>query len=88
MTVSIPQLRDKAVQLEPSIRIGKNGVTSGILNEIQVLLEKKELVKIKILQGSLEQSQKEELIREVVGKTGALLVQQVGLTFTLYRAKE
>ncbi len=88
MVVSIPQLRDKAVHLEPSVRIGKNGVTSGIINEIHALLDKKELVKIKILQGSLEQSQKEELVKEVVEKTGARLVQQVGLTFTLYRAKE
>jgi RNA-binding protein len=88
MTVSIPKLRDKAVHLEPSVRIGKNGITSGILSEIGVLLDKKELVKIKILQGSLEQSQKEELVKEVVEKTGALLVQQVGLTFTLFKAKE
>lgn len=85
--LSIQQLRDKAVHLEPSVRIGKNGLTSGIVNEIKALLGKHQLVKAKILQGALEQEQKEELIGKVVGETGAILVQQVGLTFTLYKQK-
>lgn len=84
---SISKLRDSAVHLEPSVRIGKNGLTTGIVNDIKALLDKRHLIKIKILQGALEQEQKEELIGKVVEETGAILVQQVGLTFTLYKQK-
>jgi RNA-binding protein len=87
VTPSISQLRNKAVLLEPSVRIGKNGITSGIIQEIRSLLDKRGLVKIKILKGALEQEQKEELVEKTVKGTESILVQQVGLTFTLYKQK-
>ncbi len=85
MMESIAKLRDKAVHLDPAVRIGKNGITPGIIQEIRILLEKRQLVKVKILQGALEQEQKEKMVETIVKETQATLVQAVGLTFTLYK---
>ena len=83
---NISALRNAAVLLEPCLRIGKNGVTGGIIAEVSVLLKKRQMIKIKILKGALEQQSKEEIIARLVKESGAVLVNSVGLTFTLYKS--
>ncbi len=83
----LSSLRSKAILLEPSVRIGKNGLTPGVVQEISVLLDKRKLVKVKMLRSSLEEAEKQKLIDMAIKETGAMLVQAVGMVFTLYREK-
>lgn len=81
---NIPALRDQARSIEPLLRIGKNGLTPGVVNEIVAQLKKKRLVKIKLLKAFIEGKDKKEAGRELAEKTGAILVQQVGFVVVLY----
>ena len=93
---TISALRKRALLLEPAVRVGKKGLTPSVISEIDALLSKRGLVKVKMLRASLggESSDdepeipvlsKDELSVEGAKKTHSILVQQVGLTFTLYR---
>jgi len=97
---TLSSLRKRAALLEPTVRIGKKGLTPSLISEIDTRLSKLGLVKIKILRASLGSDDedhdgskapsqtyltKDELIQDVVKKTNSALVQQVGMVFTLYR---
>lgn len=73
--------------LQPGARIGKNGLTPAVLHEIDALLDRKKLLKVKMLKASFGLKEKQIIIDEVVSHTGALLVQSVGMVFTLYRER-
>src|SRR3989344_717916 len=81
----LPVLRSRAMLLEPAVRIGKNGLTPAVIREIDALLDKRKLVKIKLLKSSMETAEKQQLITAAAKETGALLVQSAGMTFALYR---
>ncbi len=81
---SLAELRKKSRLLPPIIRIGKNGLTQQQLSEIKKLLEKKKIIKIKMLK-SADLSKKEEVIKEVVEKTNSRLVSKIGNTFTIHK---
>ena len=78
-------LKEKARSLDPVVRIGKNGVTSGILEEIKTHLKKRKLIKIKMIRSCFENTDKESVKRLILEKTGAELVSQVGFTLTIYK---
>ena len=80
-------LRKLAHNLDPLVYIGKSDVTENIINEIDTLLESRELVKVKIQESSLlEPKETANALAEVLG---AEYVQAIGRKFTLYRrAKE
>lgn len=82
---SVPSLRSRAMLLNPAVRIGKHGLAPAVIREINALLDKRRLVKIKLLKSSMETGEKHQLISAAAKETGALLVQSVGMTFTLYR---
>lgn len=72
-----------AMELEPSVYIGKNEITDNVIKEIDNYLEAHELVKVK-LQESVEMSPK-DVANEVAEKLGAEYVQAIGRKFVLYR---
>ncbi len=78
------QLRSKAKNLEPILRIGKNGLTEHVLNELIKLLKKKKLIKIKLLKSAVNKNKK-ELINNLVEKTDSELIEAVGNVIVLYR---
>ncbi len=89
-TENIKQLREKAKVLEPSVRIGKNGLTDSIIAEISKHLKKKKLVKVKMLRAFLdgrEKSFKKEAAAEIAKKTGSELIDLTGFALVLYRTK-
>ena len=45
-------LRGLAQKLDPVVQIGKGGVTPAVLNGLELVLEKRELVKVRLLQNS------------------------------------
>lgn len=79
-------LLDRAKKLEPVLRIGKNGLTPGVVSEIKKQLLKKKLIKIKFLKPALEGKSRKEFAAEVVLKTDSELVQQVGFVIVLKKA--
>ena len=80
-------MRKLAHNLDPLVFIGKSDVTENIINEIDTLLELRELVKVKIQESSLLEPK--ETANELAEVLGAEFVQAIGRKFTLYRrAKE
>lgn len=78
----LKELRAKSHTLEPILQIGKDGLTDGVVKEVQVQLKKRKLVKVKLLPAAGE---RERLTRELVEKTQAELVRQVGRIVVLYK---
>ena len=76
-------LKGLAHELEPMVMIGKEDLTDNIINELDVNLEKRELVKVKIQDGSALKPK--ESANELAEKLGADFVQAIGKKFVIYR---
>ena len=83
---TIKELRKEAKSLEPIIRIGKGGIKESLINEILKALKNRKLIKIKILKTI--KSEKEDIISQIIQKTGARLVEKVGNVVVIYRESE
>lgn len=80
-------LRKLANNIDPSVLIGRQNLTENVINEIDVALDTKELVKVKLQEGSTLKPK--DVANEVAEKLHAEFVQAIGRKFTLYRkAKE
>ena len=76
-------LRGLGNALEPTMQIGKDGISENSINGLELLLEARELVKVKVLRNC-ELSSK-EVCKLVCEKTGADPVQVIGAVFIIYR---
>ncbi|MAC96991.1 MAG: YhbY family RNA-binding protein [Euryarchaeota archaeon] len=66
-------------ELVVSVRVGRNGLTDAIFNELTDQLNKRKLVKIKANKGILEgSSDRTSLFSEIAEKTESVLVFQRG----------
>jgi RNA-binding protein len=72
---------------EPVIRIGKNGITSDLMKEINRELNRSKTVKIKILKTGLQEKTADEIALVASEKTSSDLIEVRGHTFILYRKK-
>ena len=72
-----------AHELEPTVYIGKAGLTENIVKEMSIGLEHRELVKVKLQEGC-DLSPK-ETANELADLLKAEFVQAIGRKFTLYR---
>jgi len=72
---------------KPIIQIGKNGVSQKLLKEIEKQLDKKEMVKIKILQSALDEEGAKEIASKIAEETVSSLVEVRGHTFMLYKRR-
>ncbi|MEM4268026.1 MAG: YhbY family RNA-binding protein [Candidatus Woesearchaeota archaeon] len=79
----------KPSHIEPTVRIGKNGLTLGVVDEIKKQLKARGIVKIKLLRSSLKK------ILEIKGfglelaeKTGSFLKETRGHTIVLMKRKK
>jgi RNA-binding protein len=79
------ELRSKGKSLDPSVRIGKNGLSEGAISEINKLLKIRKLIKIKILNSALHEIERKEFVKNLVEKTGAELIESVGFVVVLYK---
>jgi len=75
-------LRAEAHHLEPSVRVGKEGLTAGLLAAIDQALEAHELIKIRFVALKEE---KAIAIPEIEGRTGSACVGVVGHVGIFYR---
>lgn len=77
------QLRALAHHLSPIFQIGKSGITPEMVKGIIDSLEKRELIKVSILQNCDED--KNELATTLSERTSSNLVQLIGNTIVLYK---
>ncbi len=76
-------LKSLANNLKPLAQIGKSGISDGLINQLDKLLEDHELVKINVLQNSPDEAK--NMTEEILNRTGAEFVQQIGSKITIYR---
>lgn len=80
-------LKSKAHDLKPVVLLGGNGLTEGVLAEIDQALDHHELIKIKV--PGEDREQKVLVMDAIVRETKAEKVQVIGKTLVLFRpAKE
>ena len=80
-------LRGIAHDLKALLQIGGKGVSPAFLAELEEVLERHELVKVKV--AAEDREARDTLIDELVQASGGALVQRIGHVAVLYRpAKE
>jgi RNA-binding protein len=88
MIKSKKQLKDEGKQLDPTIRIGKSGLSEGTLSEISKQLNSKKIIKIKFLNNYIYGKDKKEEIQKITDATNSELIEVKGSVFLIYRAKK
>lgn len=81
------RIKRRLSEEKPTIQIGKNGASQESLKEIEKQLEKKKMVKIKILQSALKEKEAKQIASKIAEQTEASLVEVRGHTFMLYKRK-
>ncbi|MBI5975773.1 ribosome assembly RNA-binding protein YhbY [Staphylococcus canis] len=79
-------LRSEAHHIDAIFQIGKSGINQNMITQIDETLEKRELIKIHILQNNLDD--KKELAEALSTATNSHLVQLIGSMIILYRESE
>lgn len=80
---NIKQLKKESHHLNPIFQVGKNGVTDNFIEQINDVLEKRELIKISVLQNCLED--KDDIAEEISKNTESNIVSIIGNTIIIYR---
>ena len=78
-------LKAKAHKLDPVVQIGAKGLTDEVVAEIERALNAHELIKVRA--ASAERDERDAMLQDMCGRTGAEQVQQVGKVFVIYRKK-
>lgn len=89
MNISTKQkqfLKGLAHSLKPIVQLGNNGLTEGVVAEIDLALSHHELIKVKV--PTDERDLKKSIIDAIVRETQAFQVQIIGHTVVLYRPSE
>jgi RNA-binding protein len=79
-------LRSKAHHLKPIFQVGKIGVNDNMIVQINEALEKRELIKVSILQNCMED--KDNIAEQLQDGTHAEIVQIIGNNIVLYKESE
>jgi RNA-binding protein len=76
-------LRSLAHHLTPIFQVGKGGTNDHLVRHIEEALERRELIKVSILNNCLDDRQ--EIAAELADSAGAELVQLIGGVIVLYK---
>ncbi|KAA8728338.1 MAG: ribosome assembly RNA-binding protein YhbY [Ewingella americana] len=76
-------LKGLAHPLKPVVMLGNNGLTEGVLAEIELALQHHELIKVKV--AAEERETKTLIVDAIVRETKASNVQVIGNILVLYR---
>ena len=79
-------LRKLAHNLEPIVRIGKDGIDENVLKSIAEVVKKRELIKVKILQNSSVEIDR-EMADEIARDTKSVFVDRIGKILILFKPK-
>jgi len=89
MTLSNKQkqyLKGLSHPLKSIVQLGGNGLTEGVLAEIESALDHHELLKVKI--PSDDKEEKQLIMDAILRETGALKVQSIGHVLVLFRQSD
>ncbi len=75
------------IELKTTIRIGKNGITPSLIEEIKKQLRREKKVKIKMLGSFVKGEDKKQIADKIALKTNSKLVRMVGFVFALEKGK-
>ena len=70
---------------QPSVRIGKSGITENLIEEIAAQLATKDIVKIKINRGLFERAQIDDVWKHLADETNSTIVSARGNVCVLWR---
>ncbi|MCT1903842.1 ribosome assembly RNA-binding protein YhbY [Oceanobacillus sojae] len=76
-------LRSESHHIKPIFQVGKDGVNENMITQIGEALEKRELIKVSILQNCSED--KNVVAEQISGGTESEVVQVIGSTIILYK---
>lgn len=76
-------LKREAHGLKPVVMIGNNGLTEGVIAEIDIALNYHELIKVKI--AAEERETKKLIAAAIVRESQSAPIQLIGSVLTLYR---
>lgn len=71
-------------EIDPTVHVGKEGLTDGIVLEVKAQLKRAKLVKVRVLPAASQD--KDELAEELASRTGAKVVETRGFTVLLSEA--
>ena len=78
-------LRGLAHALKPVVQMGAKGLSDALMAELDIALNDHELIKVKL--AAEDREARDALLPELVGRSGATLVQRIGNVAVLYRAR-
>jgi RNA-binding protein YhbY len=78
------QIKKETQTLEPAIRIGKNGLSPTVLEEIKKYIMKHKYIKVKILKSV---SSQDEELKSQLEQHGYKIIRHVGNSLTIAHAK-
>jgi len=79
-------LKGLAHPLKPVVQLGANGLTEGVIAEIESALKHHELIKVKVPTDDREE--KALIMDAIIGETKSLKVQSIGHVLVIYRASD
>ncbi|WP_190600507.1 ribosome assembly RNA-binding protein YhbY [Candidatus Vesicomyidisocius sp. SY067_SCS001] len=77
-------LRSKSHNLKPIVMVGQHGLNESVLVELEITMDKHELLKIKIRMD--KRAEKQKIIDKIINTYHAYLVQVIGNIVVIYRA--
>jgi len=87
MTKRTQKLKKEAFALNPTVKIGKEGVTESIIAHIKQQLRTHTVLKVRIASGLLTGVDKRAFAQDMATKSGGILVQQVGFVAVIARKR-
>ena len=79
------ELAQEAKRLQPLLNVGKSGLSEGFVQELDLLLKKKGLVKVKFLRSFVDSNQVKEAAASLGTELNAELIDFVGNVAVFYR---
>ena len=81
------RIKRKLCSEKPTIWVGKSGATKQVIEQVSKQLERKEMVKIRILRSALRNDEAENVASKIAQQTEANLIDVRGHTFMLYKRR-
>ena len=82
------RIRSELSAEKPTIWIGKEGASSQILNEISRQLERREMVKVKVLKSAIKEEETGKIASRIAEQTESTLIDVRGHTIILYKLRK
>jgi RNA-binding protein len=82
------RIKQKLGTEKPTVWVGKEGTTTQIVKEISKQLDKREIVKAKILKSAIQNEEAKSIAANIALRTESQLVEVRGHTFLLYKHKK